>query len=122
MAGLARGRPARLRGLLRLYGPALAPFMPLVLLVSVLSGIALMSSPGPIAAPVAGRRLLVAGTDGAGVFLRNSPRESDRKAVVAEGEVLVEIGPSPNPGWRHVSVGDDGQTGWVPARYTKFVP
>jgi hypothetical protein len=106
---------------LRLYGPALAPLLPLLLLVAVLAGIAL-AQPSQPSAPAAPRRWVVANTDGAGVFLRNSPNLTDRKAVVPEGALVLEVGPSPDPAWRHVSLAPAGPAGWVPAQYVRAAP
>jgi hypothetical protein len=68
------------------------------------------------------RWLVVADTDGAGVFLRNSPDLADRKAVVPEGALMFEVGASADPAWRRVSVAPAGPVGWVPARYLRVVP
>ena len=121
MAEPAPARPRPLWRALRLYGPALAPLLPLLLLVAVLAGVAL-AQPSQAPTPAPGRRWVVAGTDGAGVFLRNSPSLTDRKAVVPEGALVLEVGPSPDPAWRHVSLAPAGPAGWVPARYVRPAP
>jgi hypothetical protein len=35
---------------------------------------------------------------------------------------MFEVGPSPDPGWRHVSLAPAGPAGWVPAQYVRVVP
>jgi hypothetical protein len=72
--------------------------------------------------PPAQRWVVVVDTEGAGVFLRNTPNLADRKAVVPEGALMLEVGPSPDPAWRHVSLAPGGPVGWVPAQYLRLVP
>jgi hypothetical protein len=64
----------------------------------------------------------VVDTDGAGVFLRNTPNMADRKSVIGEGVLLVEAAPSPHAGWLHVTTPPAGPTGWIPAQYARLVP
>jgi hypothetical protein len=103
-----------------LYGPALAPFLPLVCLIAILAAVALLSPSNPPA--LAARHLVVAGTDGAGVFLRNSPTPTDWKQVLPEGTQVVEVAPSPDRAWRQVLVLPSGPAGWVPAQYVRVAP
>ena len=64
----------------------------------------------------AGERGKVANTEGAGVVLRNSPNDADRRpAGFLDGTpvtVLERVGSD----WVHVRA-DNGQQGWIPARY-----
>jgi hypothetical protein len=64
-------------------------------------------------------RVVVAGTDGEGVFLRRSPRGEDRLKAWSDGTRLDLMGPDVElDGLRWTPVRDPcGTAGWVPARY-----
>ena len=64
-------------------------------------------------------RLVVAGTNGQGVFLRKSPRLEDRLRAWSDGTRLDLLGPEvERDGLRWTPVRDPcGMTGWVPMRY-----
>jgi len=64
-------------------------------------------------------RVIVAGTDGEGVFLRRSPRADDRLQAWSDGTRLDLLGPEvERDGLRWTPVRDPcGATGWVPMRY-----
>jgi len=78
------------------------------------------SAPSPSAQrPPALGRLVVAGTDGEGVYMRKSPRSEDRLRAWSDGTVLDLLGPEvEHDGLRWTPVRDPcGVTGWVPMRY-----
>lgn len=61
-------------------------------------------------------RVRVTGTDGEGVVLRSAPRPEARIPLgFLEGAALTLLEPVAGE-WAHVR-GDNGQEGWVPARY-----
>jgi len=64
-------------------------------------------------------RVVVAGTDGEGVFLRRTPRLDDKLAAWSDGTRLAILGPDVvSDGLRWVPVRDPcGVAGWVLARY-----
>ncbi|MFN8632310.1 MAG: hypothetical protein U0893_00540 [Chloroflexota bacterium] len=64
-------------------------------------------------------KLVVAGTDGLGVFLRKSPRADDRLRAWSDGTLLELLGPEVvQDGLRWTPVRDPcGVSGWVPMRY-----
>jgi hypothetical protein len=64
-------------------------------------------------------RVVVAGTDGQGVFLRRAPRADDRLQAWSDGTRLDVLGPDvQNDGLYWVPVRDPcGASGWVPLRY-----
>jgi SH3-like domain-containing protein len=85
------------------------------------------ATPGPILVGISptelatSERLKVANTDGVGVVLRNSPRDTDRSPTgLAEGAVVIVVGRS-GADWVHVRT-DRGQDGWVPTQYVVPTP
>jgi hypothetical protein len=64
-------------------------------------------------------RVVVAGTDGEGVFLRRSPKTGERLQAWSDGTRLDLLGPDVElDGLRWTPVRDPcGVAGWVPARY-----
>jgi len=64
-------------------------------------------------------RVVVAGTDGEGVYLRRTPRPDDRLAAWSDGTRLTVLGPDvQQDGLRWLPVRDPcGGAGWVMARY-----
>jgi hypothetical protein len=67
---------------------------------------------------------LVGNTDGDGVFLRKTPSMNDRLTAYVDGTELVAIGADVTAEgelWHHVRA-PDGQTGYVPAKYTIPAP
>jgi hypothetical protein len=63
--------------------------------------------------------LVVANTDGEGVFLRRTPSMEDRLEVYEEGTRVQAVGPeveSEGRRWRLVRV-EDGAVGWIPSQY-----
>ncbi len=64
-------------------------------------------------------RLVVANTDGEGVFLRRTPSAADKVKAWPEKTIMVRIGPvQEGEGRRWVNVRDpDGNEGWVPEEY-----
>jgi SH3-like domain-containing protein len=77
------------------------------------------ASPSAAAIVVGGaplERLKIANTDGAGVVLRNSPRDADRShSGLMDGAVVYVVERS-GTDWVHVRA-DNGLEGWVPTRY-----
>jgi SH3-like domain-containing protein len=67
------------------------------------------------AAPNA-ERLKIANTDGVGVVLRNSPRDTDRSRTGLVDGAVVSVVDRSGSDWVHVKA-DNGADGWVPARY-----
>jgi hypothetical protein len=63
--------------------------------------------------------VVVAGTDGEGVFLRRTPRADDRLQAWSDGTQLDLLGPDVElDGLRWTPVRDPcGAAGWVPMRY-----
>jgi hypothetical protein len=62
----------------------------------------------------------VGNTDGAGVYLRNSPHDGDRGDVIADGTMLTVTGEEVEGDglrWYPVKL-DDGSAGYVPVDYT----
>jgi len=76
--------------------------------------------PSSASAPSGGERLRVAGTDGAGLSLRDAPSTTaERIGTVAEGAVVESVGgPLQGEGrtWRHVR-DSEGREGWVAADF-----
>jgi hypothetical protein len=64
--------------------------------------------------------VVVANTDGIGVYLRDSPKMDDKVVAWPEGTKLRVVGlDTENEGRRWKQVADpQGRTGWVPAEYT----
>lgn len=65
--------------------------------------------------------VVVANTDGEGVFLRGSKQMADRLQAYADGTVLTVTGPEEEGEgvkWLPVQA-PDGTKGWVPTQYTK---
>lgn len=84
------------------------------------------SPPPPQMAPAAtpgpgGQRGMVANTDGAGVVLRNSPNDADRRAAGLFDGTGVTVVERAGNDWVHVRA-DNGQQGWIPARYLAPTP
>jgi SH3-like domain-containing protein len=81
-----------------------------------------LATPGPIqVAGATSERLKVANTDGAGVVLRTSPRDADKtKTGLMDGAAVTVVERSGSD-WVHVRA-DNGQEGWVPARYVVPAP
>ncbi|HEV8634560.1 MAG TPA: hypothetical protein VG370_10040 [Chloroflexota bacterium] len=65
---------------------------------------------------------VVSNTGGAGVYLRARPSLAERRQVLPEGALLVEISVSIDPTWKHVWVAPDGPGGWVPSEYVAEMP
>ena len=61
-------------------------------------------------------------TRGAGVHLYNTPSLNDRLQLVAEGQLLVEIGVYTDPTWKHVWVAPDGPGGWIRSEFVAEMP
>jgi hypothetical protein len=83
------------------------------------SGIKTSAVVQPTAVPtedLPGTRRQVVGTDGQGVVLRASPREDDRTPRGFMDGDWVTLEDRSGPDWALVR-GDNGQEGWVPARY-----
>ncbi len=84
------------------------------------------AAPAPIGAQIrasvgapagaTGERLRVANTDGVGVVLRNSPREADKSTRGLMDGANVSVVERNGSDWVHVRA-DNGQDGWIPARY-----
>jgi SH3-like domain-containing protein len=68
-----------------------------------------------------GERMRVANTDGVGVVLRNSPRDADKTPRGLMDGANVSVLERNGSDWVHVRV-DNGQDGWVPARYVVPAP
>jgi len=73
-------------------------------------------SPSPTPSGQAGDRLRVARTDGQGVVLRASPREDDWTPRGFMDGDWVTVLERRGADWARVR-GDNGEDGWVPARY-----
>ena len=77
--------------------------------------------PTATAPPQTTHRVFVVGnTGGDGVYLRRTPRSSDRDRAYPDGTRLEQIGEdvrAEGTTWRHVQA-PDGRTGWVPTQYT----
>jgi hypothetical protein len=95
-----------------------------------------MQSPVAVQAPTAtptastasaarsGDWLVIANTDGEGVFLRRTPSMEDRIEVYEEGTRVQAVGPeveSEGRRWRLVRI-DDGAVGWIPSQYLAAAP
>jgi hypothetical protein len=65
---------------------------------------------------------VVSNTGGAGAHLRARPLLSDRRQLLPEGALLVEVSPSIDPNWKHVWVAPDGPDGWVQSEYVAEMP
>jgi SH3-like domain-containing protein len=82
------------------------------------------ASTGPIQVPAAATptatvsRATIANTGGSGVVLRNSPNDTDRSRVGLLEGTTVSLMEYSGSDWVRVRA-DNGQTGWVPARYVK---
>jgi hypothetical protein len=66
------------------------------------------------------RRFIVANTGGEGVYLRRTPRLTDRDIAYPDNTQLVAIGDDVNGEgllWHHVRT-PDGKSGYIPAQYT----
>jgi SH3-like domain-containing protein len=63
-----------------------------------------------------GERGKVANTEGAGVVLRNSPNDADRRPAGFLDGTAVTVVERAGSDWVHVRA-DNGQQGWIPARY-----
>jgi hypothetical protein len=72
--------------------------------------------PTATATSEADERMRIANTDGQGVVLRATPRDDDRTARGFMDGTWVTILEQRDPDWARVR-GDNGQEGWVPARY-----
>ncbi len=71
----------------------------------------------------AARTFVVANTGGEGVYLRRTPRLTDRDTAYIEGTQLAAIGADEQgegQSWHHVRT-PDGKAGYVPAQYTTEV-
>lgn len=77
--------------------------------------IAPIAAASPGLAPT-GERMRVANTDGVGVVLRNSPRDADRSTRGLMDGTNVSILERNASDWLRVRA-DNGQEGWIPARY-----
>lgn len=66
----------------------------------------------------ASNRGTIANTDGTGVVLRNSANDADRSRAGLQEGTAVTVLEASGSDWLHVRA-DNGQTGWVPARYVK---
>ena len=76
--------------------------------------------PAVTATQATGRVFVVGNTGGDGVYLRRTPRSSDRDRAYPDGTRLEQIGEdvrAEGTTWRNVRA-PDGRTGWVPAQYT----
>ena len=81
------------------------------------------SSAGATATVVA-KVYMVGNTDGEGVYLRRTPRMSDRDTAYVDGTKLTAIGEDVTADgelWHHVRT-PDGKIGYVPAKYTIEAP
>ncbi len=76
---------------------------------------AVSASVNPTPVP-ASSRATIANTDGVGVVLRNSPNDADRTRSGLMDGVGVTVLEYAGQDWAHVKA-DNGQVGWVPARY-----
>jgi hypothetical protein len=77
------------------------------------------ATPSTASAARSGDWLVVANTDGEGVFLRRTPSMEDRLEVYDEGTRVQAVGPeveSEGRRWRLVKV-EDGAVGWIPSQY-----
>jgi hypothetical protein len=63
----------------------------------------------------------VANTDGVGVVLRNSPRDADKSRTGLMDGMSVGVMERSGADWVRVRA-DNGQEGWVPARYVVPTP
>jgi hypothetical protein len=97
--------------------PTLAPPVP-----TIVAATATKPAPIPTVTPAAPPAVwvVVANTDGIGVYLRRSPKMEDQVVAWPEGTRLRVVGPdTENEGRRWKQVADpQGRTGWVPAEYT----
>jgi hypothetical protein len=76
------------------------------------------ATPVPSGAPADKGR--IANTDGAGVVLRNSPHDGDRRpAGFLDGTTVTVVDRAGND-WVQVRA-DNGQQGWIPARYVAAI-
>jgi len=65
---------------------------------------------------------VISNTGGSGVPLRARPTLADRRQILPEGALLVEISVSIDPSWKNVWVAPDGPGGWVPSEYVAEMP
>jgi hypothetical protein len=65
---------------------------------------------------------VVSNTGGSGVHLRARPTLAERRQILPEGALLVEISVSIDPTWKNVWVAPDGPGGWVPSEYVAEMP
>ncbi len=74
--------------------------------------------------PTAEPRVVVANTDGQGVFLRGSKSIEDRLQLYPEGTEFVVRGPAEEGEGRQCLPvrASDGTEGWLPVEYSAFVP
>jgi hypothetical protein len=78
------------------------------------------SSATPVPTSPGSDRATIANTDGAGVVLRNSPNDGDRRpAGFLDGTNVTIVERSGND-WVRVRA-DNGQQGWIPSRYLAVV-
>ncbi len=80
-------------------------------------------SPTATPAPAPPAAVIVAHTDGEGVYLRASKQMADKLRAYPEGTLLTVRGPAEEGEWRQwLPVrAPDGQEGWVPLEYTEPV-
>lgn len=74
----------------------------------------------PTASPAIHEVVQVGNTQGEGVYLRRTPRRTDRLSAYPEGTELQVLGPDVDGDglrWRYVAM-PDGQEGYVPIEYT----
>jgi SH3-like domain-containing protein len=82
-------------------------------LVAASSATPVPTGPGP-------DRAMIANTDGAGVVLRNSPNDGDRRPAGFLDGTNVTILERSGTDWVRVRA-DNGQQGWIPSRYLAAV-
>jgi hypothetical protein len=70
----------------------------------------------PTSAPKDAQQAVVTGTEGTGVVLRATPRDSDWTPRGFMDGAQVQVLERQGPDWARVR-GPNGQEGWVPARY-----
>jgi len=79
------------------------------------------SPPAPGTVAATGQWVAIFDTDGEGLFIRFTPRESDRVRAWPETTKLQVVGPDQQADgrrWRNVR-DPDGLVGWVPAEYVR---
>ena len=112
-------------------GASTAPAAPASAAASGATGVPSSTAPstsaGAVAAPTAtstAKAFIVGKTDGEGVYLRRTPRLSDKDTAYVDGTRLVVIGEDVTAEgelWHHVRT-PDGKIGYVPAKYTVDPP